>query len=193
MEPRDIFWALLYDCKYKEFYLEYYNSHAARIDRILAGITSLATAGSVAAWGIWQQFPVLWSIFIMVAQVVQLLRPLFPYAKRIAAFHYFIPALRRLTWDIEISWYRLELEGHDAVDTLALIDSFRQRYLDLDLQYLGAERLPDLQRIEKRAAAAADNHMNLYLRSQMPQGDGAHVQTGQAAQSTESSCPSNAE
>lgn len=106
-------------------------------------------SGKRGRMGIWQQFPVLWSIFIMVAQVVQLLRPLFPYAKRIAAFHYFIPALRRLTWDIEMAWYRLELEGHDAVDTLALIDSFRKRYLDLDLQYLGAERLPDLQRIEK--------------------------------------------
>ncbi len=162
MDTRETYWAVLHDCKFKEYYLEAYSRYAKTVEAIISGFTMLASAGSIAAWAVWSRFPVVWSLIIMLAQAVQILRPLLPYSRRVTAAQYMLPELRIMAVQIETAWLRAESE-EQATDYISLFERFRTQLISLDNKYLGMDVIPDKKRIRAHVEAETENHLRLFF------------------------------
>lgn len=158
---RDAFWSVLHDCKFKEIYLEKYYTHASRIDAALSIITACISAASISAWAIWKVVPIVWSILLMVAQAIQVIRPYLPYSRRLAALKHFIPEIRHLVLEIEIFWYKSDAE--DDPQYLEPLREFRKRYIDMECKYLGSDPLPSIKRLHRKADDETARHLQLFF------------------------------
>ena len=162
MDSRNTYWSLMHDCKFKEFYIEEYHRLIKIIDLSLKGITMFASAGSVAAWSIWQKVPALWGALIVISQVIQIVYPLLPYSKQSTAYGYMLPELKKLILDIEVAWLRSENDS-DEHDVIALFQAFKERYNELDDKYIGTDTVPEIKKVREIAEKRAENHLKLYF------------------------------
>lgn len=166
---RYAFWRALFVLKFQELYLEKYLRRATRIDTALSIAVALISAGSVSAWVVWQRVPLLWSSLVMLMQILQIVKPFLPYARRAAALRYFIPEQRALVLDAEMFWLQAEHGKCTDDDYITRLHSFRKQYLEAECKYLGSELLPKIKRLMKSAEAETENHLRLFFGA--PEGD----------------------
>ena len=156
---RDRFWCLLEQIRYDEDYYQHYRRHAQIIDNCFSGVSLFATGGGIAAWSLWSCVPWLWGIIIGIAQVAQIVRPMLPYSKRLAALKYLIPDIRKLFASIDQEWSRLQMS--DDLEYKAAHDDFAARFIDLKSKYLGDDSIPIIKKIETRAWAECKHYLEI--------------------------------
>lgn len=74
-------WATLVNVKFKGYLLGYLVEHFQKWDRGVNIFLAVASSGSIAAWAVWQEVPMLWAGIIALSQVVNVIKPYFPYYK----------------------------------------------------------------------------------------------------------------
>jgi hypothetical protein len=77
----DNIWATLCNMKYKSFLFGLLVHKYQKLDRNVNIFLALASSGSIAAWAVWQNYPILWSSIIALSQVITTIKPYFPYNK----------------------------------------------------------------------------------------------------------------
>ena len=158
---RSVFYSVINDIKFKEQYMERYKIHAERIEGGLSIFCALASAGSIFAWTRWTNQYIWWSLILLAAQIVQIVKTYLPYSRRLDALKYLIPEMHLLVIAVENKWF--ELESLEDADYTPFIREYRTKYADLDSKYLGPDPLPDIKRLRNKAASATDNHLKLYI------------------------------
>lgn len=158
---RSVFYSVVNDIKFKEQYYESYYTYAVKIQTGTSIICALASAGSIYAWTQWEELHIIWTILILVSQVVQIVKTYLPYSRRIDALKYIIPEMHRLVLETETCWYRLEKD--DNPDYITAIYKYRQKQIDIDVKYLGSDPLPDKRTLRSKAQKATENHLALYF------------------------------
>lgn len=158
---KDKCFAVFAELKHQEIYMECYREYATRIDIGISCATSLAAAGSIAGWAIWSQLPYLWPVIIAISQVIQVVKPYFPYATRLAALKYLIPETRDLLLDFEHEWDELDIdEGASEDRYVELSDRYQKLYLSSESKYLGNGYLPDKKRLSKKTEKLCRSHFS---------------------------------
>ncbi len=61
---------------------------ADRIDAVYSGFLLLASAGGIVTLSCWDKVPLLWAIITLAAQIMQVLKPLMPFARQKDALRY---------------------------------------------------------------------------------------------------------
>ncbi len=69
------------NARYKYYILDLLSDKYFKYDRNLNIFLALTSSGSVAAWAFWERFPGIWAFIIVLAQLVNLLKPFFPFSK----------------------------------------------------------------------------------------------------------------
>ena len=160
METRDRLWCLLETLKYKEYYIDEYNHRASVIETVISLITMATSLSSIAAWSIWTEYPGIWSIIIMISQIIQLVQPKLPYSRRMTGIRFLLPHLRDLIHDAELLW--LEFEKSDSPDLKfdKMIVEYRRKCYSLEETYLGEDMLPSIKKLDKNASSKTTSYFD---------------------------------
>ncbi|WP_040551575.1 hypothetical protein [Rheinheimera nanhaiensis] len=78
---RDRLWYYLQNSKFKAGYLCELSKTASTCGNIYSFILALGSAGSVAAWAIWNEFPYVWASIVGISQILHVAKPHIPFLK----------------------------------------------------------------------------------------------------------------
>lgn len=104
--------------------------------------------------------PVLWALVIAAAQLVQAMKDLTPWSRRLSALEHFQPDLRMLLLDIENSWDNLDIEDWSTEQIHSARAAFDLRYFELEQKYIGNTYFPRSERIEWAANEETETFFN---------------------------------
>nr|WP_297274754.1 hypothetical protein [uncultured Agathobaculum sp.] len=159
---REKFWTMFVEMKYKERYYWHYQLNSKRIIGIIDTVCLLSSASSIAAWGIWAQYPVVWAIILAVSQIFSVTKPLYPQSKQLIAFKFIIPAISKMLIGIEEDWARIDSEKYSESEITALLTQYRKMLNELENTYVGDIYLPPSRICSKNAEQECKNYFNLY-------------------------------
>jgi hypothetical protein len=80
---RDKIWNSLVDYKFKSFLMSKAINRYQKYDRNMNICLAIASSGSIGAWAIWNLWPLLWGTIIAASEVINVIKPFFPYNKYI--------------------------------------------------------------------------------------------------------------
>jgi len=107
---RERIWNNLLDIRFKAFYIDLLSSKFQKRDRYINIFLALASSGSIAAWTIWKEVPIVWGLIIALSQVIQVVKPYFPYMKISKYLDEVYIKLLGLHLDYERLWYTFDNE-----------------------------------------------------------------------------------
>ena len=169
---RDKFWSMIVDFKVAEYYYTHYCTRSKRWSNLISAICFIASASSISAWCIWQQMPGLWAAILAVAQVVNVLKPLYPFDRRVNAANYLCQDIQTLLIDAEYAFaygvYEIpddELKGE--------MPDFLRRYAQIENRFSTADLFPHNHRVHNLAQSDASTYFEYKYGVSANEGDAA--------------------
>lgn len=156
MSIKERIWATFCNMKFKGFILGMLVQKYQRLDRSINIFLALASSGSIAAWAIWKDFPLLWSSIIAISQVITTLKPFFPYYKVAKELNTRCLKMDLINIELERLWNKIQ-RGKLTEDIL------EQSYFDFGRSYAEILNFPDdlvFETSEKIKAEANIRMMN---------------------------------
>ena len=101
----DFFKTKLYNLKVRQYYWENYVHQTVVVNRGIKIFLAILSSGSVAAWAIWQQYPIFWAILIAASQVVSVIYDFLPYNTRISDLTSLIVVSSRIALEMEKCYF----------------------------------------------------------------------------------------
>lgn len=156
---REQYWQMYTDIKYRSCYYKHFVKTFSFVNKCISGFLVLTSISSVAAWGLWSRFPLVWSLLICVSQVIQALLPKLPYNDQIISAKFMLSALDPLLLSIDLDWMDAEYI-HDYSDKryFKLINKYQSQYSNLASQFFSGEFLPEIKYLEVKAQAEYKNY-----------------------------------
>lgn len=135
-------------------YKREYAISTRRISNAYQGFLMLASAGGIVTLSYWKEYPLLWSIIALSAQVLQVLHPLTQAAKQRQALKYIIHDANIIFDEIGAYWNLVNLGNPPVEDDAAIgakIEDFKQRMRDSENRFAGDLDFPFKRRLDKKA------------------------------------------
>lgn len=153
-------WSLLNDVKFKGYCLGFVVDKFQRWDRNINIFLALTSSGSVAAWAIWNIYPLFWGGIIAFSQVITMIKPYFPYFKYVKELNKKCFQVDNLSIDIEQLWYQHQNETID--ESVAANRYFELKKQASEIFTFGDETIFDItDKIENKA----NKRMEIYLQN----------------------------
>lgn len=133
-------------------YERVYYISARRISNIYSGFLLLASAGGIVTLSVWDDFPVLWGVIAVLAQVFQVLQPLTQASKQRNALKYMIQD-KEVLFD-EVCTYWNNVGGYEVLPAQESqvrnqINEWKQRERSIRDRFAGDLDFPFKKRLEK--------------------------------------------
>lgn len=103
-------WATLCDIKFKAYLVSILVNKYQKWDRNINIFIALTSSTSVASWIIWEKYQLLWSIIIVLSQILTVIKPYFPYFKYVKELNDRSKKLDVLSIDFEKLWHSFQLK-----------------------------------------------------------------------------------
>lgn len=114
---REKIWSNFIRTKYQALYLSHFNAHIRTFDRIANIIIAIASSGTIGAWLIWKQYPIIWASILGISQVINIIKPLLPYLKDKEALAESYIFYETLHLDYERLWIEYEADEDEQTAT----------------------------------------------------------------------------
>lgn len=98
-------WATLNNVKFKGYCIDLLIDRYQKIDRNINIYLAIASSGSIAAWAIWDKFPMIWGVIIASTQVITVIKPYVPYFKYVKELKDAVLKIENLNIELERLWY----------------------------------------------------------------------------------------
>ncbi|SHJ54133.1 hypothetical protein SAMN05444280_12242 [Tangfeifania diversioriginum] len=157
-QKKRIFNTLL-NYKFKYFVLNYISARFFKIDRNLNVFLAFAASGSVATWIIWEKLPILWAGIIVASQIVNVVKPFFPYSKYAKQINEKQNQLKGVLLNFEILWNKIQNNKVD--DDKAMTDFFQ---LKKDIEKILTFPYDTVFSVNKNIKHKANLKMKYYLK-----------------------------
>lgn len=157
------FWYMLVDFKVASYYYQFYSVLAARQKRAVSAICLIASSSCVVTWCSSGKYGLLWATLIVIAQLIAVIQPVFPYEKRYHAACYIYEDVNRLCTEAESRFFSFTTATSDD-EISCLIQSFRNAYDQIENRFASADTFPEKHRLHRRAEKNAD----IYFRRFQP-------------------------
>ncbi len=167
MAMRERYWSFFSEIKYKSFYYQYFQTLFSYINWGISAFLSLTTLSCIAAWDIWNSYPMVWAALICFSQIIQAFFPKLPYNELLTSTKFMISALDRLLLATEHDWLYIECHSLSDDEILKLLEKHQVQYSDLINQFFPGTYLPIIKWCEKKAAESYNTffsvtyHINL--------------------------------
>ena len=148
---REQYWAMYSKIQYQSYYYKHFQTLFNRINWCISVFCSITTLSSIAAWGIWKTYPLIWSLLICASQLIQAIFPTLPYNDLLTSTHFMICAIDKLMLDINHDWLKIELFEYSDEKILELLEKYENSYSDLTSQFFSGKYLPDIKYCERKA------------------------------------------
>lgn len=156
MNPRDKFWNMFTAIKHDEVYYQCYKNHVQKLTIVISTFCLIFSLSSIAAWGIWNDFHMLWVILISIAQVLSTINPLLPFSKQFISLKFLVPSVQSIFCDMAYDWDKIDQYNNDEIITL--LASYRKRYNEVENQFIGDVYFPPHKRCSKAAEIECKNY-----------------------------------
>lgn len=161
----DKFWSMLVDFKIAERYYWYYTNDSRMRNDLVSGICLLTSATGISAWYIWKRFPILWAILIALAQIVSVLKPLFPFYSRLIAARYIYQDIAALCIDAEYIW--ITVDSSATEDLEKHLREFTKRYTDIENRFSTPDLFPAKPKLHANAQKDAATYFTVRYRTEV--------------------------
>lgn len=132
MDIRTKIWNFLIDSKTNECFASLILKNYQKLDLFLNLFLVFATTSSVAAWAIWNEFPLVWAFIIAISQLLTISKPYFLFPKYIKVFHEKNILWQQLTLDLEELWHKVNYSTIDESDASKTYFELRKKSLVFD-------------------------------------------------------------
>lgn len=163
---RETYWNLYTDIKYKSCYYKYFQKFMNAIYWSITVFCSIVSFSSIAAWGIWESYPVLWSVLIGISQVIQAMFSKLPYSDLIHPTKLMISSLDKLLIQIKRDWLEINYLEYPDEKIPKLIEKYELQYSELVSQFFSGAYLPDIGYCMKKAEDECNTYFSLYQHTQ---------------------------
>lgn len=157
------FWKEFVQLKTSIYYLEEYLKCMELRSNCINGFLAIASCGGIGGWAIWNEYGKIWGAIIAISQVINAIRPFFPYKKRIKALPALIDELSQVAIFAEKNLYDIaegKLEMEQIHKKRLEIVSRRSK---ATRKHVGKSPLPVKEDLQKVAEEKAVNYFgNFY-------------------------------
>lgn len=136
MEIRDKIWSLINDSKYKEYCIGFKVEQFQHRDRNINLFLALTSSGSIAGWAVWDKYYFLWAIIIAASQIINVIKPYFPFHKYIKDLNSKLIKIENINLDFEQLWFSLQTDKISE-------DKAEKQYFALKKQLVEIQRFRD--------------------------------------------------
>lgn len=157
----DRYWYIFLDIKIAEEYYFQYIHHSKRRIFALNVLSILISCSGVVAWISEYLSPLPASIIVLIAQVISVLQPLYPYGDRAYAATCIYNQTRRLALTAEQTINRVQFGSMEESDLPAAMETLQASYASIEENLASPDLFPRKNRLHKAAEAIASQ----YLRS----------------------------
>ena len=157
---REKYWNFYCEIEYKMFYYKKFLAFFKGINWCLSAFLTITALSCITAWGIWNSHPLIWSLLICVAQILQALFPKLPYNDLLCSTEFMISALDPILIDIEISWLEIDVKHYSDKKILKLIKKYESQYSSLVSQFYSGTSLPEIKYCDKKAMESCASYFN---------------------------------
>jgi len=156
---RERLWHNLQNAKFKATYLCELSKRATIWGNLYSFVLAFGTAGSVAAWAVWESFPVIWAVIVGISQFLHVAKPYIPFLKTDKEFMELSFKYESLYLCYEKLWFVLENEKEDE-------DSIEEQFYvlrDTEFEFLNNMKhiyIPDFVGLAKRTSSAVAGELS---------------------------------
>ncbi|MCX7012045.1 MAG: hypothetical protein NTW86_05680 [Candidatus Sumerlaeota bacterium] len=125
-------WNNMTNVRFKALYTAECSRMAGRISNVSSLVLALTSTAGVAGWAMWREYPSVWAVAIGLSQILQVVRPFFPFVKNERDFLEMSSEFGALYLEYERLWHRLE-DGKIASEE-AETDFLRLREKEVEIQ-----------------------------------------------------------
>ncbi len=161
------YWRELTQLRIHIYYLEIYQGEDEKKEWWLQVLLAVTSSGSIGGWALWNEFGFIWAFIIAVSQVVNAIRHLLPFQKRIKALSGLTRELEELFLHAEREWYNVgegRLANEEIHQAQMEIKDRKRQYHDRHMKamYL-PERSKYLEIAEEKARTYFKNFYDLEI------------------------------
>jgi len=147
VEMRELIWDRFYHFVKAEYYYEVYKRNSYVIERNLKILIGILSSASIASWAVWNTYPALWSVLLALTTILIIVKPHFPYEKRISALTYALPEFKKLVIEIEyyynsIIYLNEEQVFYEKEEINNKIEYFNLLYNAIDSKFIDSDLFP---------------------------------------------------
>lgn len=146
---RDTFWLYYVELKHQTYYYQQYRMFCRHLTNTYSGFLMLASAAGIVTLSYWDAVPVLWSIIVLSAQVLQTLKPLLQAPARYNALKYILEELDRTADEMAQYWH--EIDGKSEQEIQKAIFDFQCSESSYFKRFAPDLDFPFSKRCDKRA------------------------------------------
>lgn len=154
----DKYWNMYVDAKIAEYYYSRYSLVSKRWDTAISAFCLIASASSISAWYIWEQYPALWAVILGISQVMAVCKSLFPFSRRVTAAEYILQDLGPLVREIDTTW-GFDGSGISEQEFRRLIQEYESRRDAIENRFAPANLFPANSKIHKQAQESASKYL----------------------------------
>jgi hypothetical protein len=155
------YWYLLCEFRFSCFYLAAYKRGTERFDNWIGIFLAVASSTSIAAWAVWQSYPIVWAGIIALSQVVQAVRPFLPDRKLLQRIHTLQNEVEKLAIQVEFDWHQVANGSLTEEEINDKVRIARLAFLDVQVRCFEESTLPE----KEKYTAIAKDKARAYLES----------------------------
>ncbi len=140
---------------------EYFVSSDA-MDRRITGFLALTSSSSIAGWVVWKDYSFVWGSLIAASQVINALRPVLPYQKRIAPLRALSYAYEDLFLQIEAKWGAIERGEFSEEEIDDILGRFRNDKAKLWRKTIDSIAIPHDEALYRKADQLAEQYFRTH-------------------------------
>jgi len=153
-------WSTLCNLKFKEYCIGLLISKFQKLDRNINIFLALASSGSIGAWAIWKEYPMIWGSIIVVSQIVSTIKPYFPYNKYVKELNERYLKIEYINIELEQLWYKYSKRKVND-------DQANELYVEIRKEIAKALNFSSdtIFNINKKIEYEANKRMEIFLKS----------------------------
>lgn len=156
MNEQERFWELIKQIRFELSYLDEYITSTNRLETAINVVTAVASSGSIAGWALWKSASFVWAIIIAVSQVINALRPVLPYTKRLRMLQEWHTQLSKLSLEAEGQWFGVSHGDFSEREINSKLFALKGKQEDIASRHLSASVLPKRPSLITLANASSD-------------------------------------
>jgi len=136
------YWNYMLQIRAQVFYLNFYLENDMKTNRCVNYLTAIAASSSIAGWVIWSNISFIWAIFIALSQVINAIKGILPFYKRISKITRMHHYLDDVALRAESGWHDVREGNLTDSDINNAIHSLKSEISKLDSAFLSEISLP---------------------------------------------------
>jgi len=159
MNEQEKFWELIKQVRFELYYLDEYISSTNRIETAINGITAVASSASIAGWALWKEISLVWAGIIAASQVINALRPILPFTKRLKLLQDMHTEISKLSLEAEGQWFGVSHGDFTEREINSKLFSLKGKQEEITNRHLGIHVLAKKSDLVVRANASLDQYL----------------------------------